>query len=205
MIDKITIPAGEKGDWKIIKFSVSKEDARIFNLGRLMSHQGSRIIQPGNYTKLIRHNTLVMSDTPAEMNDHYEIIQRAMGHVLINGLGLGMIAQACLRKPEVGHVTVVEISEDLIELVGSHYKKMYNGQLTIVHADAFEYSPPKGTRYNAVWHDIWDDINSDNWEQYKRLHRKYGRKTDWQGSWGRRDIQRMLREEREYGHYPWNL
>jgi hypothetical protein len=32
----------------------------------------------------------------------------------------------------------------------------------------------KGKRYDMVWHDIWDDICSDNLEGMAKLHRKYG-------------------------------
>ena len=98
-----------------------------------------------------------------------------------------------LDKPEVEHVTVVELSKDVIALVAGHYKARYGDRLTVVHADALDWKPPKGARYDAVWHDIWPDICGDNWETMKRLHRKYGRRCDWQNSWCRYQVKEAAR------------
>jgi spermidine synthase len=133
-----------------------------------------------------------MSDTPAEQDDHREFVQRARGRILINGLGLGMVLQACLERRKwqsdeyaVEHATVVEISPAVIALVAPHYQARYGDRLTIVQADALTWQPPKGERYAAVWHDIWPDICTDNLPQMHTLHRRYGRRADWQGSWAR--------------------
>jgi len=90
-----------------------------------------------------------------------------------------------LRKPGVLRVTVIEASADVIKLVAPHYAKLWGERFVCVHADAFAYQPPRGARYGAVWHDIWDDINHDNLPQMRDLHRKYARRTTWQGSWAR--------------------
>ena len=71
----------------------------------------------------------------------------------------------------------------MIDLVGPSFS--HDDRVNIICADAFEWRPPKGVRYNAVWHDIWDDICTDNLPEMTRLHRKYGRRADWQGSWCR--------------------
>jgi spermidine synthase len=88
-----------------------------------------------------------------------------------------------LEKPEVERVTVIEKSEDVIVLVAPSFSK--DNRVQIILADAFEYQPPKGVRYGAVWHDIWDTICGDNLPSMHRLHRKYGRRTEWQNSWCR--------------------
>lgn len=90
-----------------------------------------------------------------------------------------------LDKPAVDKVTVIEISPDVITLVGSYLKEHFGARLEIIEADAFTWQPPRGVRYGAVWHDIWDNICSDNLPEMHKLHRKYGRRTDWQGSWCR--------------------
>jgi hypothetical protein len=136
----------------------------------------------------MRHGTVVMSDTPAEKQDHYGFVHAAKGHCLINGLGIGMCLKAVLLKESVTAVTVVEKSADVIALVAPYYT---DPRVEIVHSCAFEYEPPKGVRYGAVWHDIWDNICSDNIEQMKRLHRKYGRRAGWQGSWCRWECERQ--------------
>lgn len=177
LLPKVTVPEGKSGDWKIERFTVSELDARIdaFRSGR-------RAVRAGTYTRLLRGGHVIMSDTPAEMWDHYEPVRRARGAVLINGLGLGMVLQAVLAKPDVTDVTVIEASPDVIALVAPHYT---DPRVTIMQADAIAYCPPAGKRYAVVWHDIWDDICADNLPEMHRLHRKYGRRCDWQGSWAR--------------------
>jgi hypothetical protein len=161
---------------------VTEEELVIFNL-RAAFHPGGRNLDPGTYTRLTRNGAVIMTDTPAEIRDHIWFVNRAWGHVLINGLGLGVCLQMVLEKPEVERVTVIEKSEDVIVLVAPSFSK--DNRVQIILADAFEYQPPKGVRYGAVWHDIWDTICGDNLPSMHRLHRKYGRRTEWQNSWCR--------------------
>ena len=123
-----------------------------------------------------------MSDTPSEMRDHLYAVGEAHGHCLLNGLGIGMVLKNILLKTTVERVTVVEVSPEVVELVGPHYK---DERVEIVCVDAFDFKPPKGVRYQMVWHDIWDNICADNLPEMHRLHRKYGKRADWQGSWCR--------------------
>lgn len=186
---KVNLPEGESGDWRVKKIVVDEEAAKRERFRAMMN--GGRHVPEGEYTGIYHKGYLIMSDTPNEISDHMSFIRKAEGHVLINGLGIGMVLQAVIKKPEVTHVTVVEFSEDVIALTGKVYKERYGDKLTIIHADALEYKPPKGERYGAVWHDIWGDICADNLEDMKKLHRKYGRRTDWQGSWCRGECERQ--------------
>ena len=129
-----------------------------------------------------------MSDTPAELSDFRHILYRCKGHVLINGLGLGIVADAVLSREGVDHVTVIEVSSDVIALTGPTLEARYGDKLTIVNADALAWKSPRGIRYNVVWHDIWDTICGDNKETMSKLHRKYGRRCDWQDSWCRDSV-----------------
>lgn len=178
---KVSVPEGRSGNWSIERFTVTEDKARFHQLQSLFAGRGG--VKAGTYTGLYRDGYVIMSDTPDEIRDHIQFIHRATGNVLINGLGLGMCLQAVAKKPEVTHVTVIEQSEDVINLVSQHYLTMFPGKIIIVHADAYTYQPPKGMRYDTVWHDIWDDICLDNLPEMEKLHRKYGRRCDWQGSW----------------------
>ena len=187
---KITVPEGVSGKWKIERFTVSDEDASLERIRSIFD--GGRGVPAGTYTRLMRGGTVVMSDTPDEIRDHLDAIREARGHVLVNGLGLGVVLQAALRKAEVENLTVVEQSPDVIALVAPHYQAMFGSRLEIVEADALEYKPPKGSRFGAVWHDIWDNMCADNLPQMHKLHRRYGRLSEWQGSWGRDYIEYRL-------------
>jgi hypothetical protein len=58
-------------------------------------------------------------------------------------------------------------------------------------ADALTMKWPPHTRWNIAWHDIWPSISRDNLPEMKYLHRSYGHRVLWQGSWSRELIKRM--------------
>lgn len=179
-MELVSLPEMQRGNWKIEHFVVDRTDFHSLIRGR-------GVPVGGKYTRVMRGGTLVMSDTPAEQRDHYAAVRAATGNCLLNGLGLGMVLKNILLKPDVTKVTVVEISKTLIDMVSPHY---VDPRVSFICADALKYKPPKGERYNMVWHDIWDYICADNLPEMTRLHRKYGRRTDWQGSWCKRECQR---------------
>jgi hypothetical protein len=180
MIEQVTVPTGQFGKWRISRFVVTEKDSKVSAM-RSAFNRGRGYVPEGVYTQLFCSGRgVIMSDTPDERRDHEEAVRRAHGHVLINGLGLGMVLGAVLKKATVSRVTVVEIDPDVIALVGHHYS---NERLEIVQASAFDYTPPKGEQYGAVWHDIWDSICSDNLVEMTKLRRKYARRAVWQGCW----------------------
>ena len=193
---EITVPDGEAGPWKVETFTVSDGAGRPLNPFSFSS--GGRYVPDGTYKKLTCNNCVIMSNTPSEIRDHLDFIFEAKKceRVLINGLGLGVALKAILESDTVKWVDVVEISEDVIKLVGPTY--LEDPRVTILHADAFEYKPPKGVRYGAVWHDIWPSICEENLPEMHKLHRKYGRRADWQGSWCRWQCERSRRESQEF-------
>ena len=174
-MEKVSLPECSKGKWRIEHFTVDRTDFHSLVRGR-----GIPIGE--TFTRVMRGSTLVMSDTPAEMRDHSYAVARAKGSCLLNGLGIGMVLKNIIAKPEVTDVTVIEISQDLIDIVSPHYD---DRRVTFVCSDAFTYKVPKGKRFQMVWHDIWDYICADNLAEMTRLHRKYAKRTDWQGSWCR--------------------
>lgn len=189
---KIDIPESSSGNWRIERFTVSPDEARFESMRAAIS--GSRRYVPaGTYTRLMRGNILVMSDTPDEIRDHLEPIRwskKLGGHVLICGLGLGVVLDRILQNENVTKVTVIEKSQDVINLVGPYYQLKYGNRLEIINADAYEWVPPKGVKYSVAWFDIWDDICSDNLPYMSKLHRKYGKKAEWKGSWCRNECEK---------------
>ena len=111
---KVNIPIGESGEWRVEKFKVNEKDVKLQDM-RAAFHPGEwrRVVPVGEYTRLMYRGEVVMSDTPAEIRDHLEVIREAKGRVLLNGLGLGVVLNAILHKPEVQHITVIEISQDV--------------------------------------------------------------------------------------------
>lgn len=181
----VNVPPGQIGDWRVNKFVVEANDALAAYYGLF-----GRPVPPGVYTRLLYKHDVIMSDTPAEIADHMEVISKAAGRVLLNGLGLGVVLQAILEKSEVSHVDVVEISSEVVQLVSPHYP---DPRVTIHHADAFTIQWPNNTRWDIVWHDIWPTISSDNLPEMTRLHKKYAGRCGWQGSWLKESIRQLVK------------
>ena len=207
---KVTVPEGKSGPWRVERFEIDNQGAIKFNMHLMMNDCGHRRVLPGKYTKLQHKKDYnpIMSDTHAEVGDHLGFIRKATGSVLITGLGLGVVLQACMRKPEVKDVTVIEKDKDVIKLVANHYYKMFGKErLKIIHCDAFEFKPEKGKVWDAVWHDIWLNISTDNCEGVAKLNRKFGRHAEYQDYWAKPEIRRLRREERksaELNKWLWN-
>lgn len=181
---QVDLPEVCIGHWKIEKFEVPEHSVE-----GLRCALAGRPIDPGKYTRLMRGDFLIMSDTPAEIQDCLPIIHRAKGRVLLNGLGLGMVLNACLMKSEVISVDVVEIDANLIKLMRPFYR---DKRVKFHLGDALTFKFSKGTTWDVIWHDIWDDICSDNLKEMRLLHRRYGKHCIWQGSWCRTECERRM-------------
>lgn len=188
---------GKQGAWKIECFTISRSEASLVNLKMAINGHGARGVSPGEYVKLTRGGCTVMSNTPAELRDHIEIVRQARGHVFIGGLGLGIVARACAAKADVDRVTIMEIDLDVITLVGIPLMKD-SPKIRIMRGDVLDYKPRREDGYDVAWFDIWDDINTDNLPDMARLHRRWTHYVGWYGSWGQRDAQRIQRRANYY-------
>ena len=193
MIEQVNLKEERIGIHAIENFTVTEEQANLFNLRKAMSSGGfveqGREVYAGTYTRLVRFDnnstthggrTVVMSDTHAERKDHELAVKEARGLVAISGLGLGMVVQACLAKPEVEHVIVIEKSPEVIALTAKYYE---GERCTVINESAFDFEPPEGKHFGMVWHDIWDDISDENLPEMEALFNKWAGRTDWQGAW----------------------
>jgi len=200
----IEVPNGTSGVWSVSTYTVTEEDER-WEMVRAAASSSSRgrYVSAGTYKALKRNGHVIMSNTPDEIRDHRYFFSRAKGKVLINGLGLGMALKAILNKvddkgaPAVELVHVVEKAEDVLKLVRPTYES--DKRVSFIHADALEYKPT--LRYDVVWHDIFDDICADNLPIMHKLHRKYGGKAEWQGSWCRERCEYLLKQQRAHSRF----
>jgi len=71
-------------------------------------------------------------------------------------------------------------------------------RLLIVTADIFAWKPPRGSRYDVIWFDIWPDIAPARLPEMARLHRRFapylnrGNSRRWMDSWHRRETRRLV-------------
>lgn len=161
------------GDWLIKEFEVTENDAEMFNLRLRFQGKEDQSIVAGKYLRLEQISTgyVVMSNTPMECNTNKIAYEMAHGSVLMAGLGMGMILEAVLSKPEVTKVKVIEIDENIIDYVGGYFKD--DPRVEIIHGDILKYKPAENEFYNYIWLDIWDDINPINELDFQILNQRF--------------------------------
>lgn len=203
------IPAGQDGEWEVEHYQMDREEVSFHQtVGAMRRRQWDTYdLVPGRYCRLARSRLgeTVMTDTPMERRTNAEFVAQATGDVLIAGLGLGMVIPPLLAKQDVGHVTVVERSAEVIRLVEPHLRaaigrRAENG-FHVEHADIFEWRPPRGKPWRTIYFDIWSGISTDNLEQMATLHRKFAQKLDrsrthWMGSWRHHELRLEVRRDR---------
>lgn len=192
---KINIPDGRKGKWEVQTFTLSESQASLHNLSE--SRGLNRRIEPGiPYKRLMRYDgenisTLVMTNTPAEVWDLVPFIEKAFGKVLIFGLGLGMVVQELLEKPEIESITVIEIDAELIDFVGAYYTNL-SPKVKVLQGDALTYH--NNNSYDAIWFDIWDIISEDNLEEMQFLKKKWRKNSHIRMCWAEKECRRLQRQ-----------
>lgn len=157
------IPPGKKGDVVIKKITVTKEESLRSLMGL---DAGLLYCEAGDYLRLTIGNEIVMSNTRMEKNTNWDVVNKANGLVLIAGLGIALIIIPILQKENVRRVVVVEKNPNVIDLVYPHVK---HPKLEMVRGDIFEWVPKKGTKFDTIYFDIWNEINSKNLPEMRRL------------------------------------
>jgi len=152
---RLPAPA-ELGRARIGRWTVSEDDARAAaGLQRIWSPDAEGHPLPaGEHTVLLVDGELAMTDAPFCLRNYVHFVEAAEGDVLLTGLGLGCLVRGLLRKPGVRSITVLELHAEVLELVGPHHR---DARVELIHADALEWSPPSGRRWDVAMLDITDD------------------------------------------------
>lgn len=201
----VDVPAGKSGRWEVRRWTQTEEMA----LNSMFQFK-ERLIPKGEYTGLLQHPvsrllqgsqpTVYMSDTPAELSDHYELMRHAHGNILVMGLGIGVIMEMVMTRvshrliDDLSSITFVEKNPDVIKLVAPHYEAKYPELFRVIEADALTITPEEVeeitgvSQWNAVWHDIWASSNSENAEEYQALLDVWALQSDWQGAWQQEEV-----------------
>ena len=105
----------------------------------------------------------IMSGNHSMRELHLPFMRQVSGDVLLTGLGLGLVAAACLRRPAMNSVTVVECEKEVIRLVAPAVREVAEqaGKLLVIERhDAYRWSPRYGRQYDWIYHDIWSDLDA---------------------------------------------
>ncbi len=179
-------------------FTLSEDNIKLATLRDMANRRRESMgLKAGNYVKLVdkKSHEIVMSDTAMERQTNSEFLRKANGHVLIGGLGIGMILLAAQEKPEIQTITILEKYSEVIELLLPSLP--INNKVNIINVDVFNWKPPQ--KYDTIYMDIWNNITSDRWPEHTKLARKYGRYLNrdnpkcWYGSWRKSDFKPQKR------------
>jgi hypothetical protein len=161
-------------------------------------------LKPGRYASLVEGlydidrlpDTVWMSTHHPERLSNLPVLQNAKGHVLIAGLGMGLIIYPLLMDRDVKSITVVEKNKDVIKLVEPYIHRLsYDYQnhdefarprciINIHNADIFKFKPVPG--YNTIYLDIWPTICLSNLKQIWKLKDRFKKHLapgGWMGAW----------------------
>jgi hypothetical protein len=202
------VPPGQQGVATVKHFEVSQKGSAFTAMRAAVRGTRDEFVPEGRYVRLEVKGTLMMSDTRMEQRTNYEVVRKAKGDVLIAGLGIGMVLVPILKNPDVKSVTVIEKYQDVVDLVvpALQAKLPEAFKLRVIVADALEWMPPKGLKWDIIYFDIWPNLCVDNLKEITMLKRRFARRKNpgaWMGAWIedmlRYEERREKREERRWG------
>ena len=146
---EVDIPAAVSGDYENAHYTDATTDRRW------QSYLSIKNDTDQAHTVLIKDSCPmpIMQDSEAEYNEHQWLFDNATGDVLVGGLGLGLLHGPLMDNPDVTSVTIIEISQDVVDLVWEHCEK--DETFSLIMADFETWVPPEGTTFDIVWGDSW--------------------------------------------------
>lgn len=117
-----------------------------------------------------------MSPAVSEIESMRDGIEKGHGKCLTMGLGIGVLPYLWLLKDEVKSVTVVELSQDIIDLFEKYIRPQFrtdkDKELKIIHGDAFDYYNEEFlSQFDYVYVDFWESTG-DGLKFYTKLMEK---------------------------------
>ena len=187
------LPPGRLGPARIEHFSVTRADVLASELA-IMAEEPlwDKRLTPGRYARLWVGKHMMMADTHPERVSCLEVVRQARGHVLIAGLGLGMILWPIAAKRGVTSITVLERYRSVVRLVQPHIP----ARVRVVTTDVFRYRPRR--KYDTIWLDIWPTISVANLLDMLRLEDRYQAHLapgGWLASWQRPVCEAMAKQK----------
>lgn len=108
---------------------------------------------------------IIMSDSEFELDDQEEFLSsNPGGHIVIGGLGLGIIVDRLLKRSDVLFIEAIEIDRDIIDLMGEKF--VGNNRVSVIQGDVRDFAFSKLERTpDYVFLDIWDGDAGDSYEE----------------------------------------
>lgn len=137
---------------------------------------------------LSKDKQIWMSIMPMELESQSHHANLAYGHVVVCGLGMGVLVWNLLQNPKVTKVTVLEKDKSIIKMFGVYSKGWLHdpSRLDIYNVDAAQFF--SGTVIDTLLVDIWANLGDLNAEKdtrkiFKNIPAKqvgwWGQELDW--------------------------
>ena len=126
---------------------------------------------PVSFPVILENNEVWMSIVVSEIESMMTPIEKACGHVITYGLGLGYYPFMTSEKPEVESVTVVEMNPTVISLFKEHILPQFphKEKIHIIEADALSFvKTQKDGLFDVAFFDFWAGY-FDGLSLYKKL------------------------------------
>ncbi len=166
-LSPLDIPEGVSGDARVAHVHHDRE--RVFDTANLRcayfgSQKNQKIVYPHatRWHELSEGGAVWTTDYPQEQAQQIACLKGMKGRVLVGGLGLGLCLHLLAPKKAVREITVVEISQDVIDLVWGHLgleEDRTKGRLRVVCQDLFEflesYRGEPEPSFDNAFYDVW--------------------------------------------------
>ena len=116
-----------------------------------------------------------MSPTLAEQNTINPCVDKAHGHVLTFGLGIGYFPYMCTLKDNVKSITIVEIDQKVIDMFKEYILPQFKTdiEINIIQGDLFDYYEKSFLdRFDYIFVDVWKS-NEDGIDILQKLFEKF--------------------------------
>jgi hypothetical protein len=172
-----TLEPQKFGPWTIIRADI-RESIPIF-VSWVGFETMTMLCRYTTATMHKEHGEVVMEDSLRELRRHLPIWLHARGRILVTGLGLGCVVRGLLASPDVEHITVIEIDERIIRVVGKEFER--NDRVRMIHGDALTVKLED--KFDFAWHDIWTEGNEHLQVLHVRLIKRFHPRCQMQGAW----------------------
>ena len=182
----LSIPEGQKGNMRIEHMQTPPGTPMMlvpartaYNRGDISQVTNVAWTTPTTWHTLRDDDGVWTTDMPCEIEQQQKLLEGMSGRILIGGLGIGLVATLLGRERDVRRMTVVEQSQDVVDLVLPHLHFPGGALVTVATADLFEFLEAavdqivtgKLSRPDFDWafYDIWR--SDGEWTLYKTVWR----------------------------------
>ena len=135
----------------------------------------------------------IMNNEPFEVEEAAEFAAKCSGHVLVLGLGIGMIVRMLKSLPQVDQIYVIESEREVLDLIGP---SVCSDRVKLYHANAYDNDAPKNLfgdrKFDAIWMDIWDNAEAETYTLRLLANGIWSDRADLVGIWA------LMRSEANY-------